>query len=613
MTQSLKRALRPWNKEALLTQGVRLGNIPSHRTVVSTDASLTGWGAVWEGRMVRGSWNPCWRGEHINVLELRAVHLALRELLPHIRFRHVLVRSDNSSAVYHINHQGGTRSLRNLQVARKLLEWAFIHIASLRAVFIPGVQNRAADLLSRTGPLPGEWRLHPEVVAQLWSRFGRAHADLFASSETTHCDRWFSIKEDNAPLGLDVLSRDWPVCLPSFSPTPSRAPQDPHGSLQGPADCSQVAEEALVSRSPPSASWATVASSSQGRSPVPRGRAGLAPRSSSASVVGMATAQRACYGQKWRVFSGWCVDRHFDPAASSVHSVLNFLQLLLDAGKAASTVKVYVAAISSIHHTVDGLTMGRHPLVCQFLRGAHRLRPGRALRAPSWDLTMVLHSLAEAPYEPLDTAELKWLTQKTAFLLAICSAKRVSELHALSVSDQCLRWKADYTGVSLWPNPSFLPKVVNPQTLNQVIEISSLSESAHRVDSPTLVSLCPVRALRTYVARTQSLRRSHLQLFVCYGGNKSGEPVSKQRLSHWVVDTISHAYDSQNLPVPGHLVAHSTRSTATSWAALRGVPVADICAAASWSTPCTFTQFYRVNVAAAAPLSLAVLSAARRT
>ncbi|MGH0157768.1 UNVERIFIED_CONTAM: hypothetical protein FKN15_034258 [Acipenser sinensis] len=35
---------------------------------------------------------------------------------------------------------------------------------------------------------------------------------------------------------------------------------------------------------------------------------------------------------------------------------------------------------------------------------------------------------------------------------------------------------------------------------------------------------------------------------------------------------------------------------ATSWALFRGVPVSDICAAASWATPHTFMRFYRLNV-----------------
>ncbi|XP_074466705.1 uncharacterized protein LOC141752572 [Sebastes fasciatus] len=221
VTQSCQRALSPWRDHKLLTQGVPLGNLPSRRTLVSTDASMTGWGAVWEGRMARGVWKPPWDTEHINVLELRAVHLALRAFLPFIRGRYVLVKSDSSAAVYHVNHQGGTKSLRCLKVAQRLLPWAFPRLASLKAVYVPGVLNRAADLLSRSGPLPGEWRLHPEVVASLSTQFGMAQVDLFASKETAHCQLWFSLRPPGGPLGLDALSHEWPKgLLYAFPPLP---------------------------------------------------------------------------------------------------------------------------------------------------------------------------------------------------------------------------------------------------------------------------------------------------------------------------------------------------------------------------------------------------------
>ncbi len=51
-------------------------------------------------------------------------------------------------------------------------------------------------------------------------------------------------------------------------------------------------------------------------------------------------------------------------------------------------------------------------------------------------------------------------------MLALASAKRVSELHALSVSELCMRWLPDDSGVVLRPNPSFLPKVLLPQFIN---------------------------------------------------------------------------------------------------------------------------------------------------
>lgn len=143
---------------------------------------------------------------------------------------------------------------------------------------------------------------------------------------------------------------------------------------------------------------------------------------------------------------------------------------------------------------------------------------------------------------------------------------------------------------------------MSPQTLNQVFETSSFQpEMAQTTDSPNMEDLCPMKALRIYWDCAWSLRCMHLQLFICYGGNRRGNPVSKQRLTHWAVDSISPAYASLSHFIPGDLAVHSTRSMATSWAALRGVSVAEICEATLWATRCTFAKFYRVNAASQTP------------
>ena len=83
---------------------------------------------------------------------------------------------------------------------------------------------------------------------------------------------------------------------------------------------------------------------------------------------------------------------------------------------------------------------------------------------------MVLEALLSPPFEPLDQTEPKWLSAKVACLLAMASAKRVSDLHALSVtvSETCIHWFPGGTGVTLWPNPYFLPKRLPSAHLNQV-------------------------------------------------------------------------------------------------------------------------------------------------
>ena len=75
--------------------------------------------------------------------------------------------------------------------------------------------NRVANELSRA-VLPGEWRLHLQVVQLIWREFGEAQVDLFASSETSHCQLFYSLTE--LTLGTDALAHSWPRGLYSFPP-----------------------------------------------------------------------------------------------------------------------------------------------------------------------------------------------------------------------------------------------------------------------------------------------------------------------------------------------------------------------------------------------------------
>ena len=86
----------------------------------------------------------------------------------------------------------------------------------------------------------------------------------------------------------------------------------------------------------------------------------------------------------------------------------------------------------------------------------HRDRPKGRRGIPSWNLSLVLHQLTKAPFEPLKEASLKHLTFKTVFLLALGSGKRRSEIHAWLHKN--IRHQSDWSKVSLYPSPSFLSK-----------------------------------------------------------------------------------------------------------------------------------------------------------
>lgn len=217
------------------------------------------------------------------------------------------------------------------------------------------------------------------------------------------------------------------------------------------------------------------------------------------ATIQSARAQSTCcaYDGKWRAFEAWCEEMGVLAFQSPVAVILTFLQGLLDKGLAFSTVKVYLVAISACHLGFGGKTAGQHPLICQFMKGARRLRPVSRNLAVPWDLSVVLDALSHPPFEPLQQVELKMLSFKTALLLALASAKRVSDIHALSVNPTCMQFSRGDSRVLLTPNPAFVPKVLNPTGSYSPIELLTFypppfSSQEHE----RLHTLCPVRAIR---------------------------------------------------------------------------------------------------------------------
>ena len=76
--------------------------------------------------------------------------------------------------------------------------------------------------------------------------------------------------------------------------------------------------------------------------------------------------------------------------------------------------------------------------------------------SPSGTFSVVLNELTKAPFEPMKDTDLKHLTLKTAFLLALASCKLCSEIHAWvanKVSNQ-----GHWEKVSLFPSSDFIAK-----------------------------------------------------------------------------------------------------------------------------------------------------------
>ncbi len=284
-----------------------------------------------------------------------------------------------------------------------------------------------------------------------------------------------------------------------------------------------------------------------------------------------APATRKLYSSKWGVFESWCLTHAIDPVNCPVGPVLEFLQERLTAGAAATTLRVYVAAIAA-QRELDEIPLGRHRLVSAFMRGARCLRPVRPTAVPSWDLSVVLEGLVTAPFEPLESASDHILTLKVVLLLVLTSLKRVGDLQAFSVSETCMDFAPGLVKVTLRPRPGYIPKVLSTSFRSQVVTLHSFHPPPFASsEDERLHMLCPVRALKLYVDRSKVWRKSP-QLLICFGAGRRGLATSKQRISHWVRDAISLAYEARKLPSPLSLRAHSTRGVASSQALLEGYP-----------------------------------------
>ncbi|KAL0159970.1 hypothetical protein M9458_043695, partial [Cirrhinus mrigala] len=380
VTRRCLRALDMWKKPWFLSQGPVLG-APCRRVTLATDASLTGWDAVMSGHPARGLWSGRHLTWHINCLEMLAVFRALKHFLPDLIGYHVLVRTDNTAVVYYINHQGGLRSRPLYKLAHQILVWSQGKLLSLRAVHVPGHLNMGADVLSRQGPRPGEWMLHPEVVKQIWRVFRPGSGGpLRYSGECAMSPLVLSDSSSSAGAGChgtDVAEASSVRISPDRS-APGSSGEGAPG--RGPSSFSSpvLAGPSMVLGPGFPPRRLSMGDSRQEGPPLASGRHHPSPSPGVVEVVGVASegahlvasglstevvetilqsrapSTRKLYALKWKLFTSWCGDHQQDPVNCPVGTVLEFLQDRFSAGLAHSTLKVYVAAIAAYHALLGG-------------------------------------------------------------------------------------------------------------------------------------------------------------------------------------------------------------------------------------------------------------------
>ena len=525
LPEEARRDLSWWMVRDHLLVGVRFGT-PAPDLHLYSDASSSEWGAHLLDQNVSGVWSAQEKLLHINLLEMKALFLGLQAFQEDVAGHHVTVMCDNSTVVAYVNKQGGTVSRSLCLLTSRLLRWTESFDVHLDARYLPGESNVLADVLSRRGQVVGtEWSLHPQVARALLRAWGNPSIDLFATCLNAKLPLYCSLVPDPQAVFEDAFRHPWDdLDLYAFPPFPlvgrviARVQESSRVAMTLVAplwpEKEWFADLLLLLTQPPLAlpywdkllrqphcslfhqgvhalnlhAWRLSSDTTESRAA--RVLSGVLRESSS-----------RFYQSRWKIFCGWCRGRSVAPVNASVPVVVDFLiHLRQDKGLSVSAVKGYCSALNSVL-ALKGLDLAASREIMTLLRSFARSVNPVELRPPAWDVSLVLQSLTGAPYEPLRTCEERFLAQKTLFLLALASAKRIGELHALSYRVSNTR---DWGEVSFAFVTGFVAKTQDPSSLAPRFEGFTVPALPNARKNRNGRLLCPVRAVKVYLDRTAS-------------------------------------------------------------------------------------------------------------
>ena len=140
------------------------------------------------------------------------------------------------------------------------------------------------------------------------------------------------------------------------------------------------------------------------------------------------------YQHHWLSYRRWCRSKGHTVSSPSVAKIAYFLLFLrLVKGLSVSVVKGFRSMLTSVFkYRLPELS--DHFLLRDLIRSFELEHPVWPPCPPTWDLCRVLEYLRGPVFEPLASKDLRTVTRKVLFLLALATEKRVSELQALSRS-----------------------------------------------------------------------------------------------------------------------------------------------------------------------------------
>ena len=189
--------------------------------ILHTDASMSGWGSsLSNGEYISGQWCSGDRSKHINYLELKAILFSIDHFINILKNKSLLIKCDNTSAVFYINKKGGTNSEELCSLALKIWHLLYNNNISCIASHISGVKNVTADFLSRCSFFH-EYSLSPSAFKYIQKILPfELKYDLFASKLNHKLKNYCAILDDSEALQINAFSLTWHSGSYLFPPIP---------------------------------------------------------------------------------------------------------------------------------------------------------------------------------------------------------------------------------------------------------------------------------------------------------------------------------------------------------------------------------------------------------
>ena len=160
---------------------------------------------------------------HINVLELKAIKLALLTFTKFRKINHLHLQIDNMTALSYLLKMGGgggTHSMQLLALAKEIWDYLLSRQITITAEYIPSHLNVIADRESREIQDRSEWKLSPVIFQRVCRVLGTPDIDLFTSRTSHQVPAYMAWKPDPGSIATDALQQSWsnhfPYAFPPF-------------------------------------------------------------------------------------------------------------------------------------------------------------------------------------------------------------------------------------------------------------------------------------------------------------------------------------------------------------------------------------------------------------